>query len=367
MRVFVLAAEYGSGHVIAARGIEDALRQLGYEFSSLDVVKSGGIVEKVSSWAFELMMRRGHLAWKMFYYNPIPSSKPVRKIYEFVFKDKFMEPLRNFEPDVIISTHFLTSLIGLIYRTKFKNTLVFTVITDFVAHPLWVWEGTDGYFVGLEDTAKDLINYGVDEESIYITGIPLRKAFWEEKNGELIREELGYPKDKRVILFSAGSYDSVPIEPIIRGLKNRKDVFAVILAGKKREAYEKYNELLKQLNIEGIVYPFVDFVPDIMRASDIFITKAGGVSVAESLAVGLPMIFIRSMPGQEEGNARVIERYGAGINARTPENALNILLDLLMFPEKIKKMSENAKRIGKPKSSLGIIGKIAEEFGKRRG
>lgn len=312
-------------------------------------------------------MRRGHLAWKMFYYNPIPSLKPVRNIYKFVFKDKFMEPLRNFEPDVIISTHFLTSLIGLIYRTRFKNTLVFTVVTDFVAHPLWVWEGTDGYFVGLKDTADDLINYGVDEERIFITGIPLRRAFWEEKDRKLIREELGYPKDKRVILFSAGSYDSVPIEPIIRGLKNRKDVFVIILAGKKEEAYEKYNKLLVQLNIEGVVYPFVDFVPDIMRASDLFITKAGGVSVAESLAVGLPMIFIRSMPGQEEGNARVIERYGAGINARTPENALDTLINLLIFPEKIKKMSENAKKIGNPTSSLSIIGKVSEEFRKRKG
>lgn len=366
MRVFVLTAEYGSGHTIAARGIEDALRHKGIEFSSLDVVKAGGMVEKLSSWAFEVMMRRGHIAWRLFYYNPIPSSKPVRKIYEFVFKDKFMEPLRNFKPDVIISTHFLTSLIGLIYKTKFK-TKVYTVVTDFVAHPLWVWDGTDGYFVALEDTAQDLINYGVDRERIHTTGIPLRRTFWENGDKEFFRDKLGYPKDHTVILFSAGSYDSVPIQPIIMGLKGIDKIFIVVLSGKRKKAYEKYKSLLKDANLEGVVYPFVDFVPDIMRASDVFITKAGGVSVAESLAVGLPCIFIRSMPGQEEGNARVVEKYGAGINAHIPEKALKVLLEILKNRERLQFMSENAKRIGKPTSSLDIVEIISQEFGERRG
>ena|GEM_PF-644019 len=366
MKVFVLTAEYGSGHTIAARGIEDALRQKGLEFHSLDVVKAGGILEKLSSWVFEVMMRRGHLAWKLFYYNPIPSSKPVRKIYEFVFKDKFMEPLRNFKPDVIISTHFLTSLIGLIYKTRFR-TKVYTVVTDFVAHPLWVWEGTDGYFVALEDTALNLVNYGVEREKIHITGIPLRKAFWENVDKDALRDKLEYPKDRTVILFSAGSYDSVPIEPIIRGLKDVDRIFIVVLAGKKKKAYEKYKALLKEFNIDGVVYPFVDFVPDIMRASDIFITKAGGVSVAESLAVNLPCIFIRSMPGQEEGNAAVVEKYGAGINAHTPERALKLLLEILRDRSKLQLMAENARKIGKPTSSLDIVEIISQEFGERRG
>ncbi len=366
MRVFVLTAEYGSGHIIAARGIEDALRYEGLEFSSLDVVKAGGMLEKLSSWAFEVMMRRGHLAWKLFYYNPIPSSKPVRKIYEFVFKDKFMEPLRNFKPDVIISTHFLTSLISLIYKTKFKIK-VYTVVTDFVAHPLWVWEGMDGYFVALEDTAQDLMNYGVEIEKIHVTGIPLRRAFWEGEDKILLRDKLDYPRDSTVILFSAGSYDSVPIEPIIRGLKGMEKIFVVVLAGKRKKAYEKYKEILKDVGLKGVVYPFVDFVPDIMRASDVFVTKAGGVSVAESLAVGLPCIFIRSMPGQEEGNARIIEKYGAGINAHTPSKALQALIELLQNRSRIHIMSENAKKIGRARSSLDIVKIISEEFGERRG
>lgn len=361
--MFILTAEYGSGHVIAARGITDALDHFGYRFLSLDVVKAGGVIEKVSSWAFELMMRRGHLAWRMFYYNPIPSSKPARMLYRFVFKDKFMEPLREFEPDVIISTHFLTSLIALIYKTKKPNTGVFTVITDLVAHPLWVWEGTDGYFVGIKDTGNDLKKYGVDEDKIFITGIPLRRDFWKPMDKISARKHLNYPLNDKIILLSAGSYDSVPIETIVRGLKG-EDVFLVILAGKRREAYEKYNRLLQEIGLRGIVYPFVDFVPLIMCASDIFITKAGGVSVAESLAVGLPMIFIRSMPGQEEGNAKVIEKYKAGINAQTPENALKHLKSLLKDTNLLKELQENAKAIGKPSSSLDIVNIISNKFGK---
>ncbi len=359
--MFVLKAEYGSGHVIAARGIEDALEYSNYEYMSLDVVKGGGVIEKISSWAFELLMRRGHLAWKLFYYNPLPSSRPIRSIYKFVFRDKFMEPLRNFEPDVIISTHFLTSLIGLIYKTRKRNTKVFTVITDLVAHPLWVWEGTDGYFVGIKDTAYDLIKYGVDKDRIYDTGIPLRKPFWNLIPKSKARKHLNYPDNKTVILFSAGSYDSVPITPIIEGLRNY-DFFPVILAGKKAEAYIKYKNLLNELKIEGVVYPFVDFVPVIMMASDIFITKAGGVSVAESLAVGLPMVFIRSMPGQEEGNAHIVEKYRAGINLGKPEVAVERIREILENPEILKSMQKNALKIGKPASSLDIVRIISKKL-----
>jgi len=362
MKVFILTAECGSGHVIAAKGIADALNHLGYKFLLFDIVKEGGLIEK-SIWAADIMMRKVHLAWRMLYSNPLTSTKPARMFYRFVYRNKFIEHLREFDPDVIISAHFLTSLIGVIYKTKKPDVRVFTVITDFVVHPLWVWEGTDGYFVGIKDTADDLKRYGVDEDKIFITGIPLRKDFWEPMDKISSRRHLKYPLDDKIILLSAGSYDSVPIETILRGLKG-ENVFVIILAGKKREAYEKYNRLLKEIGLKGVVYPFVDFVPIIMCASDIFVTKAGGVSVAESLAVGLPMIFIGSMPGHEEGNVRIVEKYKAGINARTPENALNHLKSLLKDVNLLKELQENGKAIGKPSSSLDIAHIIFNEFGK---
>jgi len=208
--------------------------------------------------------------------------------------------------------------------------------------------------VGLERTAREEPLRGKD---VVVSGIPLRRGFWNPPGREEARRELGYPERRTVVLVSAGSYASVKVEPLLLKLRDM-GAFVILLAGRKRSAYERFVRFYDESGIEGVVYPFVDFVPKIMAASDLFVTKAGGVSVAEALAVGLPMVFVNNMPGQEELNARIVEEEGAGVNACTPDNALKVIEDLLKEPKKLEVMRERAKSLGRPKASLRIIGDV---------
>jgi processive 1,2-diacylglycerol beta-glucosyltransferase len=261
--------------------------------------------------------------------------------------------VESWKPDAVISTHFLTSLIGVIYSNK-TGKPTFTVITDLAVHPLWVWEGTRRYYVGLERTAQEEPLKGKD---VVVSGIPLRKGFWEPPDKAKAREELGYPRDSTVVLLSAGSYASVKVEPLLLSLRDM-GTFVVLLAGRKREAYNRFVRFYKEAKIRGTVYPFVDFIPKIMAASDLFITKAGGVSVAEALAIGLPMVFVNNMPGQEELNAKIVEEEGAGVNACTPEEAIKVVESLIKDTERLEDMGRIAKKLGKPKAALRIIGDV---------
>ncbi|NPA79719.1 MAG: hypothetical protein GXO29_01530 [Thermotogae bacterium] len=345
MRVAVLTARYGSGHRIAARGVIDALEHFGVEYHLMDMVDEGGAVERISSAIYEYLMRRGHTLWSLLYDSRLLASGPMRRIYALLMR-RLAEELKEISPDAVVSTHFLTSLAAVMYGRR-----AFTVITDFSVHPLWVWEGTDRYYVASERTAEEPILRGKD---VRITGIPLRKGFWEPMAKDRARAELGYPQSSKVVLLSAGSYASVKVEPLLRILK-REGAFVVLLAGRRESAYRRFKRLLSEEGIGGVVYPFVDFVPKIMAASDLFITKAGGVSVAEALAVGLPMLFLDNMPGQEEMNARIVEEEGAGINARTVERASEILPSLLGDEGRLGRMRESAKRLGRPKAALSVV------------
>ncbi len=356
MRILVLTARYGSGHLIAARGIVDALKYSGVEyalsdvdFSVLDIVESGGVTEKASSRAYEILMRRGHGIWKILYNAQALAASPFRRLYRFQVRN-FVRMVEEWNPDAVISTHFLTSLIGVMY-TERTGKPTFTVITDFAVHPLWVWEGTRRYYVGLERTAQEEPLRGKD---VVVSGIPLRRGFWNPPGREEARRELGYPMNRTVVLISAGSYASVKVEPLLAKLRDM-GVFVVLLAGRKKSAYDRFIRFYKESGVEGVVYPFVDFVPKIMAASDLFVTKAGGVSVAEALAVGLPMVFVNNMPGQEEMNARIIEEEGAGINACTPDKALKVIEELIRKPQRLKVMGKRARSLGKPDASLRII------------
>ena len=356
MRILVLTAAYGSGHRMAAKGIAQALEYLGVEykrsdinFSVLDIVESGGITERVSSKAYEMLMQRGHNIWRMLYNAQFLAASPFRRLYKFQVRN-FVKMVKGWQPDAVVSTHFLTSLIGVMY-SKETGKPTFTVITDFTVHPLWVWEGTRRYYVGLHRTAEEEPLKG---EDVVVSGIPLRRDFWELPPKEDARKELGYPKEGWVVLVSAGSYASVRVEPVLLKLRDIK-AFVVLLAGKRREAYERFVKFYEEEGIRGVVYPFVDFVPKIMAASDLFITKAGGVSVAESLAAGLPMLFINNMPGQEEMNARIVEEEGAGIDARTPERAVEVLEELIRSPERLREMAVRAKALGRPRAALDVV------------
>ncbi len=358
MKVLILTAEYGSGHNIASQGLQQALLERNIVHSVLDVVEIGGVVEKATSKIYELMTKKGHLAWRMLYPNKLTAGPTTRSLYRLLFKDKFAEYIEYADPDIIISTHFLTSVIGLMYKVKHPETKVYSVITDYTVHPLWIWGGIEKYFVGAEESKQEAIENGAQPDEVMVSGIPLRDSFWKLPKKSQVRKYLNLPKDKTIVLISAGSYDSTPITPILSFFKGKEDVYPIVLSGRKIEAYNKYNKLLREMELVGTVYPFVDFVTSIMAASDIFITKAGGISVAESLAANLPMIFVKSMPGQEAGNAELMVKLGCGKIAASPEDAVDILSSLLSDQESLEEMKKYTKRIAKPHASLDIINDI---------
>ncbi len=84
-----------------------------------------------------------------------------------------------------------------------------------------------------------------------------------------------------------------------------------------------------------------------MAVSDIMVTKPGGLSVGEALAVRLPMIFFSAIPGQETGNINVLRDYGAGEDQ----------MPLPMIAQRIKEMALNPTALLQWQGRLSVLAK----------
>jgi UDP-N-acetylglucosamine:LPS N-acetylglucosamine transferase len=92
-----------------------------------------------------------------------------------------------------------------------------------------------------------------------------------------------------------------------------------------------------------------------MRAADCILGKAGGLTVSEALACGLPMILVDVIPGQETGNAEYVVSGNAGVLARDPVEVLETVYHWLEKDRRLYcQQAENARRLGHPRAAYDI-------------
>lgn len=353
--LLIITASYGLGHKIATEGLKDALKEKNISYSTMDVVDEGGFVEKfVSKW-YEILAVHARWLLPLFTPNKLTGSSPIKAIYRLLYKNKYEKAIAKHKPSIIISNHHIAILAAIMYKKKYPETKVYAVITDYGVHPLWFWEGVEKYFVASDHTKSESLLCGAKEESIMVTGIPLRKQFWKTPTKQEARKKLNIPKESIVALVSIGSFGSTKIDELINSFRQYNEVYLIILAGKDKNEVEDYKQKLYQNSINGTVLGFIDYVPTVMAASDIFLTKAGGIISTEAINSGLAMVLFDNIPVQEVENAELFDKLNLAINAEDSTHAIKTVQMLLKSPEKIKTLQKNTKKLANPKSSKTII------------
>ena len=106
----------------------------------------------------------------------------------------------------------------------------------------------------------------------------------------------------------------------------------------------------------------IDYVDDLVAASDLVITKSGGLIVSEVLARGVPMLIVDPIPGQEEWNADFVAGSGAGIQLQPPRGGAAGRAVFASQPERLALMREQARRFGRPRAALDIAERVLGEL-----
>ena len=369
MKILIFYASYGGGHLNAAKSIHECLKN-DYKDKNVDVKLIDCMkyvnkaLEKMTTKAYNEMAKKMPWAWGRIYSDS--QRGPLAHITSRsnkIMAIKLLRLLREKQPDLIISTHpFGSQMCSYLKRKGKISAKIATIMTDFAPHDQWLVgsDFTDYYFVAHENMKKYLKRKGIPDFKIFATGIPLSSKFLNTFNRKNIMKELHLNPNKKTILFFGGGEFGLgktrTVEIFEGFVQYCKDMQIIAISGKNekmRSAFEKI--VLKYKRQDSIlVFEYTSQVPEFMSISDMVVTKPGGLTTTESLASHLPMVIINPIPGQEEENAKFLEKNGIAVWIKKEDNIEEILENLFTHPETLEKMKKNTNKLAKLHSTKDI-------------
>lgn len=267
---------------------------------------------------------------------------------------KFTNIIMDFGPDVIICTHPIPAGIISFLKAKCKFQIpLIALITDFTVHHYWIHENIDAYILPCEQLKDEILRFGVNEDKIIMTGIPLRRQFTEKFNKKKVRSELGL-EQKATVLVMGGGHGLGKIENVVNTIvKSDIDLQLITVTGKNKRLSSKLSAIDAGKRVK--IYGFVENIAKVMSAADLVITKPGGVTTAEIITLGLPMIIINPLPGQEIRNTEFLVKNGLAMGIDSTENLVSRIKQLISDKAQLSKMRETAKKIAKPNSAKHLV------------
>lgn len=364
MKVIVTYASAGAGHFKAAEAIYNYLKEYSprINIQLVDILEKSNLIFKSGYiWGYNFIVRNVLFFWSFLFW--ITSVKPLRKVTRLIISfintsntTRFSKFLIHENFDFIISTHFFPSEISArLKKIKKIKSKIISVITDFGVHPLWISQGTDIYIVASKYTKQKLLLEGIEEDKICEFGIPVDFKFLKQYSGAELATRIGIDIDKFTVLIMTGSFGIGPLEDIVKMLYQQVQVLVVCANNKKL-----YTNL-KKANLDNVkIFGFIDNPQELMSISDLIITKPGGLSIAEILAMELIPIFISAIPGQETENARILSQYNVGLSPKSIEEIKDVVFDFKNHPDKLMMMKENIRKISKPSCLKEICNVICQ-------
>jgi processive 1,2-diacylglycerol beta-glucosyltransferase len=270
---------------------------------------------------------------------------------------KLIDTLREVNPDHVICTHFLPA--ELFSRWRRKKTFqkpVWVVLTDFDVHMLWVHRYLSGYCAANEEVAWRLRDRGVGEGSTHVTGIPIMPAFGKQLSRTECARKLGVHPEKLTLLLMSGGAGVGGIHRLAQRLLGIEHDFQLIaLAGKNAKLLSELQKVSSNHPGRMIPVGYTTTIEQVMAVGDLAITKSGGLTTSECLAVGLPMVVFPPIPGQEERNADFLLEHGAALKAHDEAGLEFRIKSLLRDPLKLNTMRRNALALAKPNAAEDVL------------
>ncbi|MFH1857229.1 MAG: glycosyltransferase [Candidatus Omnitrophota bacterium] len=362
MKIFIIYASAGAGHKKAGEALFEAAKTTAKEcdvelFDALDYTNPFFKWFYGASYLFAINYLS--FIWGFFYYSldckPVYAlARPLRSLLNFLNSKRLRDKFINEKPDVIISVHFFASQVAasLIRKGVLKTKLI-TVLTDFRPHYVWINRETHFYTTALDSAKEELSRRGVPEEKVKVYGIPVSPLFSRQEEKNTLRKKLGFGEKNFVVLTASGGFGVGPIEKMLERLdKSSLNVEMAVVCGKNQALFEKLKKA--EFNKKISIFGFVDNMHELMKASDLIVTKAGGLSVSESLACNLPLVIVRPVPGQEGRNCRILVQNKLAVKLTRLKDLENIIFKFIRDKEN-NIQAENIKAIARPRAAFDIM------------
>jgi len=361
-RILILFSDTGGGHRAAARALTDALKQLDptCDVTVADPLISQGpaVVRRLAS-LYSPMIQRSRAAWGAVYHssNTKPTFAAIRAVFGPGVRKVIIELVAVHDPDVLLSVHPLLNHIA--HQAILKGgrpRALMTVITDLVDfHRGWTFSRADLVVAPTELARKVALRRRVPADRVKLLGLPVDLRFRPPAPGEkhALRRRYGLDEARFTVLVMGGAAGVGNLIKQVRVLAWEPHQWQVIAVCGRNE---KLRSRLARVGFATptLVLGFVDNMPELMRASDVIVTKAGPGAIAEALATGVPVLVTGFLPGQESPNVDFVVEAGFGSFTPRENDLLDEVRVLAEGGPTWQEMSRKAAEMAHPYASSDI-------------
>lgn len=375
-KLLILSVSAGNGHVRAAQALA-ATAQLhwpGWQCVHIDAMAhvAAGFRKVYTDWYIKLVNRApdvwSYLHGKADATPHSAASQRLRRGIERLSARELLRQIARERPDAIVCTHFLPA--ELLARERQRARLAASLwlqVTDYDLHNMWIVPGMAGYFAANEEVAFRMRARGLPAARIHVTGIPVMPAFdVATAEREAAVRSLGLDTARGVVLMVSGGAGVGDLPSMARRVLALpgQDFQLVAVAGRNAEAHAQLQALAAQHGGRLLPIGFTTEMDRLMTAADLVVTKPGGLTISECMALGRPMLLTSPIPGQEEHNAIHLLEEGA---AWLTDDAIGLdykIARLMADPPRLRAMAERSRALGKPGAARAVLMQVIEGTGR---
>ena len=356
MKILILSSNNGGGHNSVSAALKECFKSHGEEAEIRDCLSFiSDAVSDVISYSHIFMYRHLPTLQNSAYFN-------TEKKYEIFQDEKLLRRFINLGQtnlgkliqeegfDTVVCTHVFGAMM-LTEAVKNFGLKIRTAIveTDYCNTPGSSNNKMDHHFVAFDGLIPELIRQGVPEKTIIVSGIPVRSQIFRRLEKPIAKHLLGIPADHDHILLMGGSMGCGPISELLEILHRRLDektdmsVVCGTNTKMKREMDEQYSDS-PNIHIFG-------YMPDmswIYSASDIFVTKPGGICTTEAAILGLPMVLVSVVGACEQFNLNYFVENGVALTGKDENELADCCQELLRSREERENISAKMQTLVHP-------------------
>lgn len=339
MPILILSANTGGGHNSAAAAIREELASRGIESEIQDGLKYlSEQTSKFISWGHSYIYKNLPGLFGKAYAHEEKHPSPL--LYDSIAlgAERFYKYVKGKDFTAIICVHVFSAM--LVTETKRRYGLdvpFYFVATDYTCSPGVADIDPTIWFTPDELLNKEFTDGGIPPERLVASGIPIRREFYQKLNQAEARQMLHLPPSGPVVLLCCGSIGCGHINRMTPQLEAimPEDATLVIVCGHNVRAYRKLKERAAH---HTVVVGFTNRIAQYMAAADVCISKPGGLSTTEMLAVGVPMVLWLAVPGCESRNMEFLVNQQMAVGSADWNDVVHLTGELLRQPEQLAVM-----------------------------
>ena len=341
MKILILSCNTGGGHNSAAKAIKEALEERHQICDIMDVLAFGSQTasDLVCDAYIEMVKNTPKLFGELYKMgNKIgqinqKNSKIRSPIYLInkLYADSLADYINKNNYDAVICVHIFAAEAMTSLKKHHKTTVPFYfVATDYYCSPMLEETTPNAIFISHKDSIFSFINHGIDKKLLIPVGIPVSKKFLVKKDKTEARSQFGLKQEDEVFLLMSGSMGFGDLIETTRYIfeNGNNNTKVIAITGNNQDLYNEFEKAFEHEE-RLILVGFTDKVSDYMDASDVLLTKPGGLSSSEALAKGIAIVHTSPIPGCESENVQFFTEHHLSICAQEPQDAGRLAVKLM--------------------------------------